>query len=92
VEGTWPDGRIDGPPEALYAQFVARKLVTVLNDKKLSRRAAATMTGLDRQTITRLIEGHTVPDFASVAALEAGLDVDLWPSHRDLAARRPTRR
>ena len=79
VAGTWPDGPVDGPPVAHYAREIARRLRDAVTASGLSLRRVAEGCDVDRQTISRVIAGEVMPDVATVAALEVGLDVDLWP-------------
>ena len=79
VDGTWPDGPVDGPPVVHYAREIARRLRDGVAASGLSLRGVAERCHVDRQTVTRVIDGDVVPDVATVAALEVGLDVDLWP-------------
>ena len=83
ARGTWPHGRLrnDAPVEVRYAQAIAQRLAFALNEKGVTLREAARRTGVDRQTITRTLAGDTLADLATIAMLEEGLQVSLWPPH-----------
>jgi transcriptional regulator with XRE-family HTH domain len=70
---------LDGPISAHYAQAIAARLREVIDEQHLTLRAAARLSGIDRQTITRMLNGEHLADIGTIAALEAALDVDLWP-------------
>ncbi|MEO6627003.1 MAG: helix-turn-helix transcriptional regulator [Aquihabitans sp.] len=77
VSGEWPEAQLDGDPAANAAQgFVARLAVAV---GELSLRGVEAATGVDHDTVARILRGDTWPDIATVAHLEHGLNVDLWP-------------
>ena len=81
ADGLWPKGPfVENPP--VYAIVTAR-LVSTLQDEMtrrgLSLRAVATPAGIDATSLSRLITGKVVPDLATIANLEAALDIDLWP-------------
>lgn len=77
VSGEWPEAKLDGDPAAEAAQrFVARLAAAV---GALSLRGVETATGVDHDTVARILRGDTWPDIATVAHLEHGLGVDLWP-------------
>ena len=78
-DGSWPDGLVDAPLPVVYCAAIAISLAAVLAERRLSLRAVATLTGVDRQTITRTLSGATMPDLNTIACLESGLDVPLWP-------------
>jgi|AntAceMinimDraft_13_1070369.scaffolds.fasta_scaffold50574_2 hypothetical protein len=79
--GQWPTAtlRPDAPIHVHYAQEIAAALTIVIQDLGISLREAARRTGVDRATITRTLEGDTVADLATLAMLEQGLHVSLWP-------------
>ena len=78
-DGSWPHGLVDAPLPVIYCAAIAINLEAALAKRRLSLRAAAALTGVDRQTITRTRNGETVPDLGTIACLEAGLCVPLWP-------------
>ncbi|WP_342671448.1 helix-turn-helix domain-containing protein [Nonomuraea candida] len=45
----------------------------------MSFRRLAVLSGVNRQTINDLVAGRCWPDVATIAQLEAGLGVRLWP-------------
>lgn len=48
-----------------------------------SVRAAARDVGVDHATIRALVAGKSWPDLATIAKLERGFGVDLWPGLLD---------
>jgi len=72
----WPDDPCN-EPTAEVARQVAIRLRTALNGR--SHRTAAALTGVDHTTIGAVINGTNWPDVATLARLEAGLNIDLWP-------------
>jgi len=79
--GQWPEAALkpDTPIHVFYAQEIAAALAKAIQDLGISLREAARRTGVDRATITRTLEGDTVADLATLAMLEQGLHVSLWP-------------
>lgn len=63
---------------------VARKFAVALMDAvgERSIRSVAKDTGLTHSTLVGILAGHTWPDLATIAKLERGVDVALWPPHR----------
>ncbi|RNE66976.1 helix-turn-helix domain-containing protein [Cryobacterium tepidiphilum] len=47
-------------------------------------RVAAQEAGVDHTTILAVFEGRAGPDLATIAKLERGFDVDLWPGRVDI--------
>ncbi len=77
VSGDWPTAQLDGDPAAEAAQqFVARLAAAAA---ALSLRGVEAVTGVDHDTVARILRGDTWPDIATLANLEHGLAVDLWP-------------
>jgi len=60
---------------------VARRLAIALRAAmgERSLRAAGADTGVDHSTIQAILQGRAWPDLDTIARLENGLDVDLWP-------------
>lgn len=75
----WPHADLAGHPAAAVVQAIAAALVGELVSRKLSRRGLAALVGVNRQSINTLISGTSWPDVATIAQLEAGLGVRLWP-------------
>lgn len=75
--GTWPDADTDGDPAAWAAQGFCRQLAAAIGGRSLRDVEAA--TGVDHDTVARILRGDTWPDIATLARLEHGLGVDLWP-------------
>jgi hypothetical protein len=81
--GVWPDtARLlaDAPLSAHYGLALARLLQQTLADRGLSMRDAARLTTVSRPTIARIIDGVTLPDLGTLARLEAGLEIDIYPT------------
>jgi len=91
VSGDWPSAQLDGDPAAEAAQEFAARLAAA--GAELSLRAVEAATGVDHDTVARILRGDTWPDIATVANLEHGLGVDLWPGRRrpDVDDERPSR-
>jgi hypothetical protein len=85
--GTWPDARLadDAPPSAHVAQALARRLLTLMDERELSARAAADLVGSTHPTIGRILDGSGVTDVRTIFLLEVALQAPLWPAnlHRD---------
>ncbi len=60
---------------------VARRLVlnvrTAMDGRSI--RAVAADVGVGNVTLSNVLAGKAWPDLATIARLEQGLDVDLWP-------------
>lgn len=70
------------PCEDADAEFV-RLLVESLREAmgEWSIRRTAEAAGMDHGIVTRLLAGKTWPEAVTVARLERGLGVRLWPDH-----------
>ena len=77
VGGEWPAAQLDGDAAAVAAQqFVANLAAATVG---MSLRAVEAVTGVDHDTVARVLRGDTWPDMATVANLEHGLGKKLWP-------------
>ncbi|TFC84127.1 helix-turn-helix transcriptional regulator [Cryobacterium sp. TMT3-29-2] len=75
VEG-WPDvSSADSVGEV--ARRFAVNVQTAIGERSV--RAAARDAGLDHTTLLSVLHGRSWPDLATVARLENGLGIDLWP-------------
>lgn len=70
----------DAPAYALVSHHIAATLDTTITASGDSLRTVATTAGVDHGTLSRVLAGHTVPDVATLAALEDALDINLWPT------------
>lgn len=77
--GGWPD-RVADEPETEVARLLAVAVRTVLEQRGLSLRAASELTEVGYTSIGDLLRGQAWPDLVTIARLEAGLGVDLWPA------------
>jgi hypothetical protein len=77
----WPD-RIADDPAMEAVRLLVHNLQTAIDGRSL--RAVETITGVDHTTVHAILAGRTWPDTLTVARLEQGLGVSLWPT-RDLA-------
>ena len=68
-------GHVD--PIAEIARHLALGLQAALDG--VSLRAAEKLTGVSYSTISKILNGRSWPDVATLAKLEAGLDTQLWP-------------
>ncbi|HEY9328923.1 MAG TPA: helix-turn-helix transcriptional regulator [Streptomyces sp.] len=75
----WPHATVIGHPQARIVQALARALGERLEERGLSMRQAAALTGVNRQVIINLLSGISWPDVLTVSLLEDGLGVALWP-------------
>jgi transcriptional regulator with XRE-family HTH domain len=71
------------------AAVVAQKLVLRLHVacEGLSLRDVERSTGIDHATVARVLAGETWPDLETIARLEHGLGVALWPDPTKRSAR-----
>lgn len=72
----WPGGEAQDASAA-----VAGGLAVALREAMAGRstRTVRELTGVDHTTVGAILNGTTWPDLATVARLEHGLGVDLWP-------------
>jgi transcriptional regulator with XRE-family HTH domain len=72
----WPD--LPGAdPFGEVARRFAENLRLAIGDRSL--RAVAEDAGLNHTTILAILDGRTWPDLQTLAKLERGTGVDLWP-------------
>jgi len=92
----WPSSLIESPdgpsgtgesfdfvsddPALHVAVWLAFNVRNALVAAGLSYRAAQERTGVNHTTIGDIVRGATWPDAETIARLEAGLGVDLWPA------------
>lgn len=76
----WPEAAA-GDPVVEAARRFALALSNAIGERSL--RSVARETGVDRTVISSIIAGGSWPDIATLARLEAGLRVDLWPGRAD---------
>lgn len=74
----WPDSPASDLIAETARQF-ALNLRTALDGCSL--RQAAERTGVDHTVIADILNGSTWPDLHTIARLEEGLGVGLWPPH-----------
>ena len=76
----WPTTRSDDPVAEIARQFVLN-----LRDAMGSRsiREVARETGVDRASIGTVLNGMSWPDTSTLARLELGLKVTLWPAYSE---------
>lgn len=77
VEGPFLEGEVTGPVVARYAQELARNLYAALEGRSL--REAGRAAELDHTTLSAILAGERWPDLVTIAKLEQGLGVRLWP-------------
>ncbi|MEU9019167.1 helix-turn-helix transcriptional regulator [Actinomadura sp. NPDC048394] len=83
VSGTWPDGALaaDAPIGAHYGRHVAQILKREMDQRGLSQRGLAELSGVHHNTVGRVLRGDVYPDLATLARLETALNVsDLYPT------------
>lgn len=78
--GQWPDATltIDAPPHVARVQAMCRRLRDRIDDSGESARSVAHRAGVAPSTVTRVLQGQTWCDVATLAALEDALGVDVW--------------
>lgn len=76
----WPHADLSGHPAAAVVQAIAAALQEVMAERGLSFRRLAEVSGVNRQTVNDVVVGRCWPDVATIAQLEAGLAVRLWPA------------
>jgi hypothetical protein len=79
---SFPGEPIDDPAAEAARQLVLN-LISAIGERSL--REAGVATGVDRTTIAEVIAGRSWPDIATLARLEVGLGVGLWPPFSDSA-------
>ena len=79
-DGKWPAGpmREDAPRYAAKTAAVVRRLEAAMEDDGRSARQISLAAEIDPGTLSRLRNGQAVPDLATLDALEAVLNADLW--------------
>ncbi|WP_051753401.1 helix-turn-helix domain-containing protein [Streptosporangium amethystogenes] len=75
----WPHADLSGHPAAIAVQAIAAALQNVMAEQGLSFRRLAEVSGVNRQTVNDVAVGRCWPDVATIAQLEAGLGIRLWP-------------
>jgi hypothetical protein len=80
VSGEWPTAVIV-EVAAKYAQSVAYNLRKAINGRSL--REITALTDVNHKAIWSLLHGENWPSLATVARLEWGLGVELWPTALD---------
>jgi lambda repressor-like predicted transcriptional regulator len=76
----WPEA-----PSVDPVAEVARLFVVNLRSAMAGRslRVVAADTGIGHVTLQRVLTGRAWPDLQTIARLEVGLAVELWPRHLD---------
>ena len=79
--GEWPVGpfRADTPEYAVAVAYLVQACDAAMLQTGDSLRAVARRAGIDIGSLSRMMNGQTVPDLGTVVALESALDSDLWP-------------
>lgn len=77
VGDDWPRGAAEVGTPQWYAQEIAAKLEAAVDGASL--REIAEKVGLDHTTIRAVLLGERWADLVTLAKLEAGLGVRLWP-------------
>lgn len=87
VSGRWPDVVLDvgAPVSATAALGLARNIIDAAEKAEISMREVSKRAGVSSSTLTRIVAGQVLCDIGTLARLEAALDVDLWPSHKQWA-------
>jgi len=72
----WPESPASDPVAEVARQF-AVNLRSAIGATSL--RETGTSVGVDHSTILAILQGRSWPDLATIAKLEGGLGIDLWP-------------
>ena len=77
--GPWPH---TPSPDAVgeLARRFSLNLATAIGDDSV--RSVGRLTGVPHNTVAKILTGQVWPDFVTIARLELGLDVSLWPRTR----------
>jgi hypothetical protein len=77
VPGPWPETPSADPIAELARRF-SLNVAAAVGDRSL--RSVSRITGVGHNTLANILAGRIWPDFATIARLELGLNVALWPS------------
>ena len=83
IRGDWPEAELHGPPEAVYAQEVARRLRDAIGARSLKE--VAREAGIADVTVKAILDGKNYTDIRTIARLEAALGKPLladWRTRR----------
>lgn len=82
IEGTFPDVklRVDAPVSAHFAVAFAKALKAAVHASSGSLRSIAKEAGVTHPTVTRILDGQTLPDLRSISGLEVALHARLYPT------------
>lgn len=83
--GIFPEGPFKpGTPQyALKTARVAARLDAAIDASGRSARQVALAAGIDPGTLSRLLSGQSIPDLATLDALETALGATLWTDPTD---------
>jgi transcriptional regulator with XRE-family HTH domain len=76
VVSPWPDGEAL-EHSGLVAKAFAVELRRAIGDRTV--RSVASACGVNHETIRAILDGRVWPDMHTIARLEAGLGIPLWP-------------
>lgn len=74
---SWPDSRSSSGPGEVARKF-ALNLQAAIGERSV--RSAAAQCDLVHVTLLSILDGKSWPDLETIAKLEGGLGVRLWPS------------
>ena len=72
----WPDMRSEDPIGEVARRF-AQNLRRAVGDRSI--RSVAEASGVTHTTLLSVLAGQVWPDLETIAKLEHGLGIDLWP-------------
>lgn len=80
--GEWPTGpfRPNAPDYAVAVACLVQTCDMAILQTGESLRGVARLAGIDAGSLSRMMNGQTVPDMGTVVALETALNTDLWPT------------
>lgn len=78
--GSWPHGPFtnDAPSYVRPIAHIAAVLVAHMRETGRSQNELARISGVNIATINHILAGKVIPDTATLAALEAKLELKLW--------------
>lgn len=80
AKGVWPHGPFtkNAPTYVQPLATLAQRLENFINEEGWSQRQVARTVDINVATVNHILAGRVIPDTATLAALETGLNIDLW--------------
>lgn len=82
-DGDWPHGPFAdvAPAYATTTAALVANLQRAIDQRGWTIRGTARAAGIAHTTLLNLLNGHAVPDLATIRALETALNTPLWPTY-----------